>query len=60
MQAIFRSAKGRIFNGAAFCGGKYIRAFSIWEAGAGAGICFRWGVENRGTEMYVRNSGSSN
>ncbi|EKS9888047.1 hypothetical protein BTK96_005069 [Burkholderia pyrrocinia] len=31
MQAIFRSTKERILSGAAFCGGKCIRAFSIPE-----------------------------
>ncbi|GAU03725.1 hypothetical protein BSLA_02f0833 [Burkholderia stabilis] len=33
MQARYRSVKERILNGAAFCGGKYIRAF--FDSGSG-------------------------
>lgn len=57
MQARYRLVKKRILSGVAFCGGKYIRAFSISEADASAGIRLRRGVENRGPERCARHSG---
>lgn len=57
MQARYRSVKERILNGAAFCGGKCIRAFSIPESDASAGIRLRRGIESRGPERCACHSG---